>query len=208
MYKYNVDSDGWPTHAWGDEFPPLPVFSNFPFYRIDLQQWYVWDASTGAWSEMGGAGFTVEEADGAPSATDIDTLQFNQAHGFAVTDVGGGVAQVGVKDSLQSFAKGGVWTSPTAGDDAVVWKAPFPCTVTNVRGFREGGTGAAVNASKNGVATEHLAADLSLTSADTWMDGGAVQNTAYADGDYLVLRLISVAGAPDRIILQVDFTRA
>jgi hypothetical protein len=207
MYKFNVDEQGWPTHAWGDEWPAQPVFSNFPFYRIDLLQWYVWNSSSSAWSEMAGAGITVEESDGAPSVDDVDTIKFDQSDGFSVTDGGDGSITVALSDSHVNFTKTGIWTSPSGTDDAIVWRVPFACTVTNVRGFREGGTSADINASKNGTATEHLASDLTLSSADSWTDGGAVQNTSYVAGDYLVLRLKSLTGSPTRVVLQVDFTR-
>jgi hypothetical protein len=42
------------------------------------------------------------------------------------------------------------------------------------------------------------------------VDGGAVQNTAYAVGDYLEVRIksVSVAGSPPtQLVIQVDFTR-
>jgi hypothetical protein len=88
----------------------------------------------------------------------------------------------------------------------IVWRAPYDCTVTNVRGYRVGGTGATVNARKNG-ASNHLASDLSLTSADTWMDGGSVQNTAYAAGDKMEIGVQSAAGTPTQIAVQIDLTR-
>jgi hypothetical protein len=53
----------------------------------------------------------------------------------------------------------------------------------------------------------HLASDLSLTSADAWLDGGTVQSTSYAVGDALRLDLVSVAGSPDQVVIQVDFRR-
>lgn len=94
----------------------------------------------------------------------------------------------------------------TAAINVIVWRAPFACTVTNVRGYRVGGTGATINARRNGT-SNHLASALSLTSADTWMDGGAVQNTAYAAGDKLEIMVVTVAGSPTQVAIQVDFTR-
>lgn len=88
----------------------------------------------------------------------------------------------------------------------IVWRAPFACTVTAVKGYRVGGTGATINARKNG-ASNHLASDLSLTSLDTWMDGGSVQNTAYAAGDKMEIMIVSVAGSPTQVAVQIDFTR-
>jgi hypothetical protein len=104
-----------------------------------------------------------------------------------------------------AFSRGGTMLDPVA-KNIIVWRAPFACTVTNVRGYRVGGTGATVNARKNGT-LNHLAADLSLTSADSWMDGGAVQNAAYAAGDKLEIMIVSVAGTPTQVAVQVDYTR-
>lgn len=103
------------------------------------------------------------------------------------------------------ISRGGTVPSPSAGNH-VVWRAPFACTVTNVRGYRVGGSGATINARNEG-ANEHLSSDLSLTSTDTWMDGGAVQNTAYAAGEKLEIMVQSVAGSPTSVVIQVDFTR-
>lgn len=89
----------------------------------------------------------------------------------------------------------------------IVWRAPFACTVTNVRGYRVGGTGATINARKNG-ASNHLASALSLTSADSWMDGGSVQNTAYAVGDKMEIMVVSVTGTVTQVAIQVDLVRA
>jgi hypothetical protein len=89
----------------------------------------------------------------------------------------------------------------------MVWRAPYACTVTNVRGHRKGGTGATVNARKN-QASDHLASDLSLTSADTWLDGGSVQNTSYAVGDDMEVEVASIAGAVTELVVQIDFVRA
>jgi hypothetical protein len=52
----------------------------------------------------------------------------------------------------------------------------------------------------------HLVTALSLTSAAAWQDGGAVQDVAYAVGDRMELMIVTVAGAPTQIAVQVDFT--
>jgi len=110
------------------------------------------------------------------------------------------------KAFIKAFSVGGVILDPSGARNVMVWRAPFACTVTNVRGHRKGGTGATINARKN-QASDHLAAALSLTSADSWMDGGAVQNTSYAAGDDLEIMLASIAGAVTEIAIQVDFVR-
>lgn len=96
----------------------------------------------------------------------------------------------------------------TAADNYFIWRVPVTdaCTVTKVWGLRVGGTGATINARKNG-ASNHLASALSLTSTSVYMDGGAVQNATYAAGDTLEIMLVTVAGSPTQIVVQVDFTR-
>ena len=88
----------------------------------------------------------------------------------------------------------------------MVWRAPFSCTVTNVRGHRKGGAGAVVNAQRNQLST-HLVTGVSLVGADVWTDGGVVQNTAYVAGDDLEIVITSITGSPTEISIQVDYTR-
>lgn len=102
------------------------------------------------------------------------------------------------------FSRGGTLTSPQAAT-IVVWDAPFACTVTNVRGWVDGSTGSVINAQHNG--STLLASNLTLSSADTWLDGGAVQNTAFVTGDTLAIQIVSVSGTPNYISIQVNFTR-
>lgn len=111
--------------------------------------------------------------------------------------------------SIASFSKTAAWQN-SAGlttSTIVAWTAPFACTVTGIKGYRVGGSGATVNAYKGTTATALRSANLSLTSTDTWMDGGAVQNTGFAIGNSLLLALASVSGAPTQVSLQVNFTR-
>jgi hypothetical protein len=79
--------------------------------------------------------------------------------------------------------------------------------VTAVKGYRVGGTGATINARKNGTST-HLASNLSLASADIWTDGGSVQNASYAAGDKMEIMIVSVSGSPTQIAIQVDLELA
>lgn len=95
----------------------------------------------------------------------------------------------------------------TAAINVIVWRAPYACTVNKVYGYRVAGSGATVNARKNGSLT-HLASSLSLTSSDTWMDGGTVQNATYAAGDKLEIMVVSATGSPTQIAVQVEFTKA
>jgi hypothetical protein len=106
-----------------------------------------------------------------------------------------------------AISKGGTILDPAAtARNIICWRAPFNCTVTNVRGYRVGGSAASINARRNGSST-HLSSNLSLATPDVWADGGAVQNTAYVAGDKLELMIISTAGSPTEVAIQVDFTR-
>lgn len=55
---------------------------------------------------------------------------------------------------------------------------------------------------------DHLSSDLSLTTANEWMDGGTVANTSYAIGDALEVVLRSVTGSPTNVSIQVGMTLA
>lgn len=113
-------------------------------------------------------------------------------------------------NTLGVFSRGGIYINPngiTQTANVIAWYATVACTVTNVRGYRVGGTGATINARKNGT-SNHLSSNLSLTSADTWMDGGSVQNTSFSAGDKLEVMFVSVTGSPTQVGIQVDFVFA
>lgn len=110
------------------------------------------------------------------------------------------------------FARGGTFVNATtlSAGNAIVWRAPFSCTVTGLYGYRVGGTGATVNAGKGTTASPTnpiLSSDLSLSSAETWTSGGAVQNTAFASGDPLIIELVTVTGSVTEAAIQVEFTK-
>lgn len=126
----------------------------------------------------------------------------------------GGIVSTNVQAAINEIAglenHGGVAVNPygiTAAINVFVWIAPYFCTVTAVKGYRVGGTGATVNARKNG-SLNHLASALSLTAADTVMDGGAVQNTQYQAGDKMEIMVVSTTGSPTQLGIVVYFTRA
>lgn len=154
------------------------------------------------------ASLNLQTKAGAPVDADVTG---GAADGDVIADSSGKalyvrLGGVWVPLGIAAFSRGGTVLTPTAAINVIVWRAPYACTVTAVKGYRVGGTGATVNARKNG-ASNHLASDLSLTSADTWMDGGAVQNTAYAAGDKLEIMVVTVAGSPTQVAVQVDYTR-
>jgi len=102
-----------------------------------------------------------------------------------------------------SFTKGGVLQSPVAGT-TVIWVAPFACTVKRVRGYQDAGTGSVMTALHG--ALDLLVTDITIGTAAAWQDGGAVQNTSFASGDSLAIKVTSVSGSPNYITVQVDFT--
>ena len=69
-----------------------------------------------------------------------------------------------------------------------------------------GATGSVINAQKNG-SLPLLVSDLTLGSAGTWTDGGAVQNTAVSVGDKLEIMVISVSGTPTELAVEIQLTR-
>jgi hypothetical protein len=136
---------------------------------------------------------------GADPATAAGGSQYYSKGGKAYVKQGdGSVVQLGVVTS----SKSAVFPTPTGAVSYAVWRAPKACTVTAVRGYRTGGTGATINASKNTFAL--LAADLSLSTADTWLSAGSLQNTAMAVGDTLTLRITGVTGTPTAVTIQVE----
>ncbi|WP_329390279.1 glycosyl hydrolase family 28-related protein [Streptomyces sp. NBC_01716] len=101
-----------------------------------------------------------------------------------------------------TVSKGLVITAPAGAAAYVVWRAPKACTVTAVRGYRVGGTGITINATKNG--SDLLASNLSLSTADTWLSGPGVQNQNMAAGDTLAVAVRSVTGTPTAVTIQVE----
>lgn len=200
------DQEGRWIYAHGIEFPETAkgIYRGARFLRDDTGQWYEWSGS--AWAVVApGAGSltTVKEVDTAPTVIGVTELQLDEGDGFVLTDLGGGVARL---DFVSVFTKGGVYLTPTAGRIVPIWRSPFACTATAVRGFRVGGSAASVNARRNGTLAL-LAVDLSLAAADTWYVGGSVQNGSFSIGDYLEVNLVSVAGGPTEVVIQVDLTR-
>jgi hypothetical protein len=54
----------------------------------------------------------------------------------------------------------------------------------------------------------HLASAFSITSADTWMPCGAVQNPNYAVGDKPELMIVTATGSPVVLSIRLKFRRA
>lgn len=99
-YRIVFDEAGNWIAAHGESFPAASVSIplNARFYRTDVRERYYWNGSSWIRDPAdlpgGGSGPTVQEADGSPSVASVSTLQFDQADGFVVSDLGAGVARV------------------------------------------------------------------------------------------------------------------
>jgi len=116
---------------------------------------------------------------------------------------------VGLSATATIIWRGGTLLNPTGAATVDVGRLPYAATVTNVRGKQVAGTppGTTINAQKNGSLT-HLAADHNISAAGVWEDGGAVQNTAYAAGDYMQLMVTGLSTPkPSAVSVQVDLVR-
>jgi hypothetical protein len=142
-------------------------------------------------------------ADPAHAASHISFVPYGT---LTSVDVQAGMQEI--DDTFKPFSRGGTILNPSTSNDIIVWRAPYPCVVTAVKGYRIGGNGATINARRNAT-SEHLASDLSVTPTDTWVDGGVVQNTSYASGDKLEIRIKSLTPPnPSQVAVQVDYTRS
>jgi len=149
--------------------------------------------------------WTSIEGSGGGASVNDPFLTTSFAADLTNQTVAGPFLQTVLTTSLP-FARGGTVINPLNSQNIIVWRAPFSCTVSAVKGYTSGATGSTVNARLNGSFT-HLALDLVLGVADTWIDGGAVQNTAYSAGDKLEIMFTGISGTPTELAVQVEFTR-
>ncbi len=91
----------------------------------------------------------------------------------------------------------------------MVWRSPFPCIVTGLYGYREGGGPSRVNAARSGSTGYGLlmSADLTLSSSNAWSASVlTLQNTTFNSGDALKL-IMSGSASNNQLAVQVDFRR-
>lgn len=197
IYKQGNPPDQSATGPDGGQVFPIPWVDdlwvdiiNHLVKRCTSQNPYTW--------------VSIESPGGGPSTND-PFVTWTTAGDLTNQKVIGSFLTSVLQTSLP-FARGGTVLKPSAPVNVIVWRAPFSCTVTAVKGYTSGATGSTVNARLNGT-LNHLSSDLTLGSADTWLDGGAVQNTAYVTGDKLEIMLTGIGGTPSELAVQVDFTR-
>ncbi|MEE9591979.1 MAG: hypothetical protein V3W28_00170 [Thermoplasmata archaeon] len=107
-----------------------------------------------------------------------------------------------------AISRGATVDSPSVAD-IVVWRAPFACTVTAIKGYQDIGTGSTFNAFRGTLASPvlFLASNAAIGTADSWVDGGTVQNAGVSAGDAIYIRIAAVNGTPNRIAIQIDLDR-
>lgn len=110
---------------------------------------------------------------------------------------GGGFGLLG----MSTYSRTLLLVAPAVGSYPV-WRATEACRVAAVHGYRRGGTGAAVNAHAGGVPV--LAVDLSVANPDVWLSGVPAGAVSLAEGDTLAVDVVSLAGGPSQIVVQVD----
>jgi len=104
----------------------------------------------------------------------------------------------------QAFSKGGAILSPVA-QTIVIWQAPFACTVTAVKGYQDAGTGSVITAYDG--FTDLLSTDITISSAATWQNGGSLAMTGVLPGDSIAIKVVSVSGSPNYLVIQVEMTQ-
>jgi hypothetical protein len=197
--------------------------------RLDDTNKYIlftYDGALSKWVVVGAAQNAVtfataaEITTGTESAKAIapDQLALSSPTFANITDSGLTASQMVCTDADKklvskpfTFTRGGTLVNTVdyvAAMNVGVWYATCACTVTNVRGYRVGGdSSVAINARRNGSATKHLNTDKTLANADTWYDGGNVQDITYAVGDKLEIMVTVASGNPTQVAIQVDFVK-
>ncbi len=102
----------------------------------------------------------------------------------------------------QAISRGVTMLDPVAAN-LVIWRATAGCTVTQISGYRVGGTGATINARKNGTAL--LASDVSMSTEGNWVSSSAIQNQGVVAGDTIEVAISAVTGAPSQVAIQIEF---
>jgi hypothetical protein len=181
-----------------------------------------WDATAGKWKATA-SGLTTHEGAADPhtgyvleSLVDaVGDLIVGSADNVVARLAKGTDAQVlevlasetlDLRWASRPFSLGATVMNPVTGTTLMIWRAPFACTVTNVRTHFKGGTSIVCNARKN-QASNHLASNYTNSTANAWGDGGTVQNATYAAGDDLEIMFVTINGAVTEASIQVDFTR-
>ncbi len=91
--------------------------------------------------------------------------------------------------------------------DYTVWRVPYACTVTAVRGYVDTGTTTVINAGKALSGTYFCSSNITIDPADAWEAGTVDQNATLAAGDTVYFDVIT-AGTATQLTIQVELARA
>lgn len=149
-----------------------------------------------------GTALTVQEVDGAPSVANTTTLQFDQADGFSVTDVGGGVAKVKFTGSggfngtatsdlaMQRFSvlNANAYTVNSTGTSFIDNGNPGVATTADLRIGISGSPGTDLRAIFSVVEGDSILevreAGASVRTGHLWIDGNATSTGAVRFNDH------------------------
>jgi hypothetical protein len=95
-----------------------------------------------------------------------------------------------------------VLTAPANGT-SVMFRPPYPITITTVRAYRAGGTAGTVQIKNN---TSDVVAAPLASATDAWAASSGVQNAAVPAGTTVSAVVAGVTGSPTSLTVQVDYT--
>jgi hypothetical protein len=98
---------------------------------------------------------------------------------------------------------GYIFESPAGPTLRAVAQLAAAATVTGVRAYRSGGTGATVNARADAEAL--LPIELSVATADTWTSAPDLQNVAVPAGASLQVEITATTGTVAYVVVQIDY---
>lgn len=151
-------------------------------------------------------GYRLETADHTHASTGAQAGTLD--HGTALTGLSDDDhPQYRLESESGTFTLSTTILAPAA-DAYIVWRAPFACTVTAIRGYVDAGTTTVINAFKGSVSspTNFSTADLSITSATSWISDTTLDTTSVASGDAVGVEVVTV-GTATEVTIQVDLTR-
>lgn len=120
--------------------------------------------------------------------------------GYKTHSIDGQVGEVSLAH-LRAYTKQITIPEGTAGTYALAW-IPVAATITAVRIYRAGGSGATVQISNGGV---NVLASALASTTDQWASTTVVNNAAVAPGSGITAVLAGLGGTPTSVTVQVDF---
>ena len=167
-----------------------------------------------AWSDHGGAadphtGYRLESADHTHASAGLQggTIDHGALTGLTDDDHTQYLKESDV-DAV-TFTIGAFFetTGTLTTGTRPIWRAPFACTVTQVRGYVDTGTTTVINAGKGATsASDFCSSNITIDPADAWETGTVNQNTSISAGDTISVEIVT-AGTATQLTIQVELTR-